>query len=129
MEFQKIGDLIVSYWTPKDAFQGWTNILHGGIQATLMDEIGSWFAIVTAQTSGVTTHLNVKYRKAVAMDKGPIKLEASLHEFHGRIMVVQVKLYDGAGTLCSEAQASYYMMDPDKARDQFEFPGINAFLE
>ncbi|MHC1707204.1 MAG: PaaI family thioesterase [Bacteroidales bacterium] len=129
MEFQQQGDKVISYWLPNDAFQGWNNVLHGGIQATLMDEIGSWFAIVTGKTSGVTTNLNVKYRKPVPMNQGPIKLEASLKEMHARIMTVQVKLFDPSGKLCSEALASYYMFDPEKARDQYMFPGIEAFYE
>ena len=39
MEFYEDGDEIVSKWVPEARFQGWLNTLHGGIQATLLDEI------------------------------------------------------------------------------------------
>jgi uncharacterized protein (TIGR00369 family) len=129
MDFIKEGDKVISYWQPTEPFQGWNNVLHGGIQATLIDEIGNWFASLKADTSGVTTNLNIKYRKAVFMDQGPVKLEASFQEMHGRIMVVSVNLYSSAGVLCTEAKASYYMVDVKTARDQFMYPGLDAFME
>lgn len=42
MEFFEDGDEIISRWKPRPEFQGWINTLHGGIQATLADEISSW---------------------------------------------------------------------------------------
>ena len=42
MEFYENGDEIVSVWHPRPEYQGWVNTLHGGIQATLADEISSW---------------------------------------------------------------------------------------
>jgi len=42
MSFAEDGEYVVSEWEPKDYFQGYYNVLHGGIQATLMDEIASW---------------------------------------------------------------------------------------
>lgn len=42
MEFYEDGDDIVSFWTPGENYQGWMNTLHGGIQATLMDESAGW---------------------------------------------------------------------------------------
>ena len=61
MEFYEDGDDIVSLWTPDDNYQGWLDTLHGGIQATLLDEIGGWIIARKFQTSGMTTNLNVKY--------------------------------------------------------------------
>ena len=42
MEFYEDGDDIVCLWDAHPNFQGWLNTLHGGIQSTLMDEIGGW---------------------------------------------------------------------------------------
>ena len=65
MEFYEDGDDIVSLWNPHKNYQGWMNTLHGGIQATLLDEIGGWIIARKFQTSGMTTNLNVKYKKPV----------------------------------------------------------------
>ena len=36
------GDEIICFWKPQSHYQGWINTLHGGIQATLIDECASW---------------------------------------------------------------------------------------
>ena len=128
MEFQLEGDEVVSYWHPSPAFQGWNHILHGGIQATLMDEIGSWFAIVTAKTSGVTSNLNVRYKKAVPTDKGAIKLVARHKETRRNLLTVEIELFSPDGSLCAEGIATYFMLNPKVAKEQFMFPGVEAFL-
>ena len=50
MEFYEDGDDIVSVWKPRPEFQGWVDTLHGGIQATLADEISSWVVFRKFQT-------------------------------------------------------------------------------
>ena len=54
MEFYEDGDEIVSVWHPRPEFQGWVDTLHGGIQATLADEISSWVVFRKYQTSGAS---------------------------------------------------------------------------
>ena len=70
MEFYEDGDDVVSYWHPSDNFQGWLHTLHGGIQSTIIDEIAMWVIARKLQTSGMTTNLNVKFRKPVPTGEG-----------------------------------------------------------
>jgi acyl-coenzyme A thioesterase PaaI-like protein len=46
MTFFDDGEGIVSNWGPKEGYQGYDKVLHGGIQATLIDEIASWVVYV-----------------------------------------------------------------------------------
>ena len=55
MDFYEDGDDIVSFWKPDGNYQGWVNVLHGGIQATLMDEIAGWVVFRKLQLMGVTS--------------------------------------------------------------------------
>jgi len=52
MSFFEDGDEIISSWDPQEYFQGYNHILHGGIQATLMDEPASWIVFVKLGTAG-----------------------------------------------------------------------------
>ena len=54
MKFYEEEEFVVSEWLPRSEFEGYANVLHGGIQATLMDEIASWTIYVKAGTGGVT---------------------------------------------------------------------------
>ena len=46
--------------------------LHGGIQATLADEISSWVVFRKFQTSGVTSRMEVRYHKPIRTTGGRI---------------------------------------------------------
>jgi acyl-coenzyme A thioesterase PaaI-like protein len=113
----------VAKWEPQDHYQGWTNILHGGIQATMLDEIGSWFVFARLKKGCVTSRLDIRYRKAVPTDQGAISLRARLIKAHSRIVEVEVLLYGPDGSLCSHGTASYFMYDPKSASEKLMFPG------
>ena len=53
MEFYEDGEEIISTWQPTHDAQGWIDTLHGGIQATLADEIASWGVFHKLQSTGV----------------------------------------------------------------------------
>ena len=129
MDFYEDGDCIFSDWQPKDNYQGYHNILHGGIQSTLMDEIASWYVFARLKTAGVTTKINVKFLKPVYTNKGNIKLKASLHEFKRRIANIDVKLYDHEGVLCSEGRIQYFAFPEKYAKAQLYYPDFDSFFE
>jgi len=129
MEFFEEGEEIVSFWNPDKKFEGYLNVLHGGIQATLIDEIASWVVFVKLRTGGFTSDLQVKYIKSVLIDKGQITLRASLREMKKNMAHIQVSLYDGGGNLCSEGVAIYFTLPEKIAVSKMKYPGIESFYE
>lgn len=127
MEFFEDGDEIVSRWNPDSKFEGWHDVLHGGIQATLMDELASWVVFVKLGTSGMTYQMNAKYRAPVRISAGKLTLRAKLAEHKRRIAGIRVELYDGEGRLCTEGMVEYFVSSEEKAREEFDFPGKEAF--
>jgi acyl-coenzyme A thioesterase PaaI-like protein len=128
MEFYKEGDEIVCRWDPGVHFQGFHDILHGGIQATMMDEIASWVVFIMLDTAGVTYKLNTRFRKPVMISKGIITIRATLVSQQKRIAEIEARLYDGENLLCAESQVSYFIMPQEKAIRDLHFPGKAAFL-
>lgn len=128
MRFEEDGDQIISYWEPRNGFQGYGNILHGGVQSALLDELAGWAVAVLLKTSGVTSRMQVNYKKIVGMDKGPLKLTSCLKEMKRNIAVMDARLYDGSGQLCTTAEISYYTFDPEKAKEELFYPGYEAFF-
>ena len=80
MEFYEDGDEIMSVWHPRPEFQGWVDTLHGGIQATLADEISSWVVFRKYQTSGVTTKMEVRYHRPIHTTDERITLRAVVRQ-------------------------------------------------
>ena len=45
MTFESYGEMLRSFLTVKPQFRGWSNLVHGGILSTILDETMSWSAI------------------------------------------------------------------------------------
>jgi acyl-coenzyme A thioesterase PaaI-like protein len=128
MHFRIEGDEVICDWEPENHLQGWVGVLHGGIQATLMDEIASWFVFVKLKTAGVTSKMEVKLIKPVKMDKAPFRLRASLKEMQKNIALIHVELLMNDGVLGAEAIMHYFTYPEKIASQRLFYPGIEHFI-
>lgn len=128
MEFTEDGEFVKCSWTPVDFLQGYHNVLHGGIQATLMDEIGSWFVQVKMKTAGVTSNLNIRYLNTVYVNKGTINLQASLIKQRRNLVDVLVELFDFNGKLCAKGEITYFTFPQEIARKKLNYPDFEEFF-
>ena len=121
MEFWEDGDDIVSVWTASGDYQSWTDTVHGGIQATLLDEVGGWYVTRKLQTAGVTSNLNIRYRKTVPVGK-PLEIRVRLKEMRRNLAVMEGSI-SCEGTVCTTAEIIYFTVSQEKAREDFFFSG------
>jgi len=127
LEFTETEDMIISEWTTRENYCGYKDILHGGIQATLLDEIASWYVFVKFKTGGVTSAMHVKYHKPVQGIGKTIKLEACLKETHHKLATISVTLKDENGALCSSGEVTYYLFPEKLSRERLGFPDPAEF--
>lgn len=121
MEFYEDGDRIVCRWKPRPEFQGWVDTLHGGIQATLADEISSWVVFRKFQTSGVTSRMEVRYLKPIHTSEDHITLQATVVRQRRNIVDIEVKIFNSQDQLCTEALCIYFLFPKEKAHEEFHF--------
>lgn len=117
MEFYEDGDDIVSFWNPKTHYQGWINTMHGGILSTLIDETAGWVVFRKLQTSGMTTRLEVRYKKPVMTTEPQITVRAHITEQRRNIVTIDVKVENSRGEICTEGRATYFAFDRKKAQE------------
>jgi uncharacterized protein (TIGR00369 family) len=129
MEFFEDGDYIISHWDPRDCFQGYLNVLHGGIQATMLDEISSWVVMLKLKTGGVTSKMEIKYLKKALVNEGPLQIRAKLRECRHRIAIIEAELFNTKGELASTATVQYYVLSEEMAKEKLAFPGVEKFFE
>lgn len=129
LEFQEDGDWITAEWIPRRDHEGWFNVVHGGLQTALLDELGSWVVFVKMGTAGVTSKLEIKFLKPVHVDHGKIKIKGRIVETHRNIIIIEAFLYSGSGELCAESVMHYFAFSHEKARQLMMFPGREAFYE
>jgi acyl-coenzyme A thioesterase PaaI-like protein len=123
MEFYEDGDDLVCLWDSGDNYQGWLKTLHGGIQATLMDELGGWLINRKLQTAGMTTNLTMKYRYPVPTGEGVrIEIRGRIKEMKRNFAFIEATL-SHEGKVCSSCEMTYYCFPKDKAESDFFFTG------
>jgi uncharacterized protein (TIGR00369 family) len=129
MAFYEDEDRVIAHWRPKDHFQGYGNILHGGIQTTLMDELASWVVFVKLKTAGVTSRINVQFHKPVYTNRGKITVTGVLQSSDERIATIAAHISDENENMCSESTIDYVLFSPRLARKKLFFPGYEKFFE
>jgi uncharacterized protein (TIGR00369 family) len=129
LRFELDGDEVVAKWSPQKWAEGFRNILHGGIQAALLDELCSWVVQSVCKTVGVTTSMEISYRKAVLVSDGEIELRAKLAEQNSRMAVVEGRILSSNGTVCATARCKFFLFPLDKAMAEYDYPGADAFFE
>ena len=98
--------------TPPSHFQGWANVIHGGILSTLLDEAITYVGIASFDGPAVTAQLEIRFKKPamagdklivianrVKMGKRLIEVEAHIDSENGeRIVEGNGKVMKVAGT-------------------------------
>ncbi|AEJ62319.1 phenylacetic acid degradation-related protein [Spirochaeta thermophila DSM 6578] len=129
MSFEVEGEEVVCRWEPREELQGYYRVLHGGIQATLLDEAGSWVVFALVGTSGTTQELQVSYERPVYVDRGALTVRARLSHMEGHLAHVEGVIEDGEGRVCARGRMVYFTVPEHIARRRFFYPGREAFLE
>ncbi len=127
LSFEESDEYLHATWQPSPIYQGYNNILHGGIIATLLDETGAWCVSVKIGTACVTSEMKIKYRNPVFISKGDISIKAKIAEHAGKNVRIMCFLYDGQSKLCAECVSEYFLYPEDIARKRFKYPGRDAF--
>ena len=129
LDFFREEETIITFFEPKKCYEGYLEILHGGIQATLHDEIASWVVYAICGTAGVTSSMNIKYRKPVSTNNKIIQLKANMISQTSRIVIIKTQLLDQEDKVCSEGEIAYFLFPVEIAMKQYNYPGKEAFYE
>jgi uncharacterized protein (TIGR00369 family) len=127
LEFWENNEELIAYWEPRKSLEGWSNIVHGGIQASLLDELAGWIVLIKQKTAGVTATLNIRYLKPVSVLKGKITVKGKIDSFDKRHAKITASLFDGENTECATADISYFCFPEKIAKAKYHYPGIDAF--
>ncbi|MDF1563092.1 MAG: PaaI family thioesterase [Deltaproteobacteria bacterium] len=113
LKFFREGDDVFTDWTPEAGHDGPPGVLHGGLQATLMDEIAGWALGALAGCMGLTTHMSVRYYLPVRVGV-PLRASARIVSDEGRTVVVRAKLVQ-EGKQRASAKINFVVPDEETA--------------
>jgi acyl-coenzyme A thioesterase PaaI-like protein len=128
MDFFEDGDTVCANWHPEPHFQGYGDVLHGGIAATLMEEVAGWVIFVKLATAGLTMHMEVKYLTPAYVNRGPLIISGWVEEQLEKTARIRTCLCDNEGQPCSEGSFLYRIYPEAIARKKLYYPGRAAFF-
>lgn len=129
LQFFDDGEGLTAYWKPRRILEGYPNVVHGGIQSTLLDEIGGWVVYIKCQTAGVTLNMNVDFKRPLRITEKEITIIGRLVKQGKKEAVINAMLFDAEGNLCTEGTITYFIYPQQMAIKRFNYPGIDAFYE
>ena len=122
MEFFEEGDNVLCFWRPQNHFEGWVGVLHGGIISTLIDETAGWVVTRKLQAAGMTSKLDITFRKPVTSSEVQVTVKAHLAEKRRNLAFIDVVVENAHGEVCAEGRVTYFVMSAEKSAEMGFIP-------
>jgi uncharacterized protein (TIGR00369 family) len=113
LDIQHDGESIYVDFTPDETWQGFGGLAHGGLVATVLDEVMAW-ALYGYDDLAVTAKMEITYRKPVPIGR-PLRATARLREDRGRAKKVRGEIRDAAGRLLASAESLFLIVPKARA--------------
>ena len=107
--FEQDGEICRTIFTAGPEHQGWSGVVHGGLVATLLDEVMAqwlWVRGITTMTAEMTT----RYSKAMPVGES-LTIEGNLVSEKGRLVEMAGKIILPDGTVAARATAKFLKVE------------------
>lgn len=98
---------------------GFADIVHGGLLATVFDEVMVWAASWNGRRFCVCGELNVRFVQPATIGK-PYTVTAKVEAARSRLIAAVATMIDESGNLIASASAKYLPMQPDVNRQMID---------
>lgn len=109
---------------------GFRGVGHGGLVATLLDEVMSWAATCEAKGPTATGEMTVRFRQPTPVGE-ELTLEAEVIKSRGPLLYAEGRLLRGDGTVCASSTGKHMRL-PSSSKSGFELvhePGDARIFE
>jgi len=120
LRFERVGDSVVSRFTLGSGYDGPPGILHGGLQALVLDEIAGWTLVGLKERIGLTSSMTVRYLRSMRLNE-ELVAEGRIVSEEGSIITIKATLSQ-AGLVGCVARVAYAMPDSEKMQEVLQGP-------
>jgi acyl-coenzyme A thioesterase PaaI-like protein len=96
-------------------FRGWSNLIHGGILSTMLDECMGWTVISLTGKFMLTKGLQVWFKKPVLIGMKLTVTGFIKERLSEKRVVVVAEVHDESGSLCASSEGEFSLF----TREQF----------
>jgi uncharacterized protein (TIGR00369 family) len=101
-------------YVPERRFAGQGDILHGGIQMGLLDEIMGWTTVLTTGQMAVTIDMAVKFLRPVYIAGEPVVATCRVAAHEDRDVDLEAEVTNAGGAVCTTATARYRLLSAER---------------
>ncbi|HJK95653.1 MAG TPA: PaaI family thioesterase, partial [Polyangiaceae bacterium LLY-WYZ-14_1] len=109
LRFERLGDAVVTHFTPGEDHQGPPNVMHGGLVTTLADEVAAWAVVGLLGRFGFTARIQCAFHRPVRIGV-PVEARSWIEKDMRRLADVGVRLSQAEGP-CLTGTFRFAMMD------------------
>lgn len=114
LQFFLEGDEVVTEFTAPRTWSGWGDVLHGGFQSLLLDEVCSWaFATLAESRAFVTSELTTTFKRPVRVEK-PLTIRGRIVERDERQALTTGEILDADGHVLTVGHVTIRILSPDR---------------
>ena len=100
------GDVVEMEFRPRPAHVGWSQVVHGGIIATVLDELMTWAAIVARRQAFFAVDFGIRFQAPLTPERPYLARARVTGE--RRILEAEGWVEDAAGKVLSKATGRYF---------------------
>jgi len=109
------GRVVRAHFTFGDGHVGFKQTVHGGLTATLLDEIMTWACAVPTKRFAYCAELNVRYVQPVRPGQRVVATAELVANRRGKLFETKAELRDEAGALLATATGKYLPLKSNDA--------------
>ena len=114
LKFYRSGDAICTDIRLERHYEGWTNMAHGGIISTLLDETMSWTIIYFKRVFFVTRKMEVKFIRPILVEK-PLTVRGRLLDFQDNLRIkAKADIMDNQGNVLARSAGEFVVLQEKK---------------
>lgn len=123
LQFYREGEAVCTDIALEEHYEGWHNMVHGGIISTVLDEVMSWTIIVFKRVFFVTRKMEVKYLKPVQIGT-PLTVKGRLvGDSRPPLISVRGEVFGPNGTLLARSRGEFVVVPEE------ELPAVSRDLK
>jgi len=130
MRFHTDGHTVSAKFRPCPEHVGFKGVVHGGLTATVLDEIMVWACVVATRKFAFCAELTVRYLHPLAPGEEVVVTSELMADRKGRILEAKAAMHNAAGKVIVEATGKYIpLKDVDASEMARDFVGDPGWLK
>lgn len=120
LRFETDGQIVRARFTPRAEHIGFKQVIHGGLLATVMDEIMVWACAVQARRFAFCADMSVRFRQRAQPGTELVVTGELVNNRRNRIFEAKASVANTAGQVLAEATGRYVPIKADELEPMAE---------